>query len=212
MNSLPIMVGALCVLAIGYRYYSAFIAARVLPLDDTREMPSRLFQDDHNYLPMNKWVLFGHHFAAIAGAGPLVGPVLAAQFGYAPGLLWLLAGAVLLQVESYGEAWYLNPADGRRYYLGRPRDARLVIQSLARPIEEQALLDYLYFDKAFPTEFSGYFVYSAAEPDDYYYVTPPGSYGHLLRYPDDSFQTLVGLGTGIKNELIRKIPVGELPK
>jgi carbon starvation protein len=95
MNSFPIMVGALCVLAIGYRYYSAFIAARVLTLDASREMPSRLFQDGHNYVPMNKWVLFGHHFAAIAGAGPLVGPVLAAQFGYAPGLLWLLAGAVL---------------------------------------------------------------------------------------------------------------------
>jgi len=95
MNSFPIMVGALCVLAIGYRYYSAFIAAKVLTLDARREMPSRLFQDGHNYVPMNKWVLFGHHFAAIAGAGPLVGPVLAAQFGYAPGLLWLLAGAVL---------------------------------------------------------------------------------------------------------------------
>jgi carbon starvation protein len=95
MNSFPIMVGALCVLAIGYRYYSAFIAAKVLTLDASREMPSRLFQDGHNYVPMNKWVLFGHHFAAIAGAGPLVGPVLAAQFGYAPGLLWLLIGAVL---------------------------------------------------------------------------------------------------------------------
>jgi carbon starvation protein len=95
MNSFPIMVGALCVLTIGYRFYSAFIAARVLTLDDRRKTPAHLFQDGHNYLPMNKWVLFGHHFAAIAGAGPLVGPVLAAQFGYAPGLLWLLAGAVL---------------------------------------------------------------------------------------------------------------------
>jgi len=95
MNSFPIMVGALCVLALGYRFYSAFIAARALALDPRREMPSRLFRDGHNYMPMNRWVLFGHHFAAIAGPGPLVGPVLAAQFGYAPSLLWLLFGAVL---------------------------------------------------------------------------------------------------------------------
>ncbi|MGA9750346.1 MAG: carbon starvation protein A [Acidobacteriota bacterium] len=95
MNSFPIMVGALCVLALGYRFYSAFLAAKVLALDPNREMPSHRFEDGHNYLPMNKWVLFGHHFAAIAGAGPLVGPVLAAQFGWAPSLLWLLIGAVL---------------------------------------------------------------------------------------------------------------------
>jgi carbon starvation protein len=95
VNSFPIMVGALCILALGYRFYSAFIAAKALALDDRREMPSHLFKDGHNYVPMNKWVLFGHHFAAIAGAGPLVGPVLAAQFGYAPGLMWLLLGAVL---------------------------------------------------------------------------------------------------------------------
>ena len=95
MNAFPIMVGALCVLALGYRFYSAFIAAKVLALDPDRPMPSHLFKDGHNFVPMNKWVLFGHHFAAIAGAGPLVGPVLAMQFGYAPGLLWLLAGAVL---------------------------------------------------------------------------------------------------------------------
>jgi len=95
MNALPIMLGALCVYALGYRYYSAFIAAKVLALDDSRVTPAHRFQDGHNFVPMNKWVLFGHHFAAIAGAGPLVGPVLAAQFGYAPGLIWLLAGAVL---------------------------------------------------------------------------------------------------------------------
>jgi carbon starvation protein len=95
VNSFPIMVGALCVLMLAYRFYSAFIAAKALALDDQRAMPSHLFQDGHNYVPMNKWVLFGHHFAAIAGAGPLVGPVLAMQFGYAPGLIWLLAGAVL---------------------------------------------------------------------------------------------------------------------
>jgi len=95
MHALPFMVGALCVYALAYRYYSAFIAAKALALDPDRPMPSHLFKDGHNFVPMNKWVLAGHHFAAIAGAGPLVGPVLAMQFGYAPGLLWLLAGAVL---------------------------------------------------------------------------------------------------------------------
>src|SRR5213082_358332 len=89
MNALPIIVGALCLMAIAYRYYSAFIAAKVLALDDSRPVPSDTMYDGHNYYPTNKWVLFGHHFAAISGAGPLIGPVLAAQFGFLPGLLWL---------------------------------------------------------------------------------------------------------------------------
>ena len=95
MNALPIILGALCVIAIFYRYYSAFIAAKVLALDDTRPVPSQTMYDGHNYYPTNKWVLFGHHFAAISGAGPLIGPVLAAQFGYLPGLLWLVIGVCL---------------------------------------------------------------------------------------------------------------------
>jgi carbon starvation protein len=95
MNALPIIVGALCVLAIAYRYYSAFIAAKVLALDDSRPVPSKTMYDGHNYYPTNKWVLFGHHFAAISGAGPLIGPVLAAQFGFLPGLLWLVIGVCL---------------------------------------------------------------------------------------------------------------------
>src|SRR4051812_12646023 len=95
MNALPIIIGALCVMAIAYRYYSAFIAARVLTLDDARPVPSKTMYDGHNYYPTNKWVLFGHHFAAISGAGPLVGPVLAAQFGFLPGLLWLVIGVCL---------------------------------------------------------------------------------------------------------------------
>ena len=95
MNALPIIIGALCVMAIAYRYYSAFIAARVLALDDTRPVPSQTMYDGHNYYPTNKWVLFGHHFAAISGAGPLIGPVLAAQFGFLPGLLWLVIGVCL---------------------------------------------------------------------------------------------------------------------
>ena len=95
MNTLPLLVGALCVYAIGYRYYSAFIAAKALVLDDRRITPAHTYEDGHNYVPSPRWVLFGHHFAAIAGAGPLVGPTLAAQFGFAPGFLWLLIGAVL---------------------------------------------------------------------------------------------------------------------
>src|ERR1700690_532905 len=95
MNSLPFMIGALCVLAIAYRYYSAFIAAKVLALDGSRLTPAHEHFDGSDYHPTPKWVLFGHHFAAIAGAGPLIGPVLAAQFGFLPGFLWLLIGVVL---------------------------------------------------------------------------------------------------------------------
>jgi carbon starvation protein len=95
MNALPIIIGVLCVLAIAYRYYSAFIAAKVLALDDARPVPSQTMYDGHNYYPTNKWVLFGHHFAAISGAGPLIGPVLAAQFGFLPGLLWLVIGVCI---------------------------------------------------------------------------------------------------------------------
>jgi carbon starvation protein len=95
MNTFPILIGALCVYAIAYRYYSAFIAAKALALDDRRVTPAHQFRDGHNFIASPKWVLFGHHFAAIAGAGPLVGPTLAAQFGFAPGFLWLLIGGVL---------------------------------------------------------------------------------------------------------------------
>jgi carbon starvation protein len=95
MNTLPVLLGALCVYALAYRYYSAFIAAKALALDDRRTTPGHLYADGHNYVASPRWVLFGHHFAAIAGAGPLVGPTLAAQFGFAPGFLWLLIGAVL---------------------------------------------------------------------------------------------------------------------
>jgi carbon starvation protein len=95
MNTFPVLLGVLCVFAIGYRYYSAFLAAKVLVLDDARKTPAHVLKDGHNYVASPKWVLFGHHFAAIAGAGPLVGPTLAAQFGFLPGFLWLLIGAVL---------------------------------------------------------------------------------------------------------------------
>src|SRR5437899_2055416 len=89
MNALPLILFFLAVAAIAYRYYSAFLAARVAALDDARVTPAHRFADGQNYCPTNKWVLFGHHFAAISGAGPLIGPVLAAQFGYLPGLLWI---------------------------------------------------------------------------------------------------------------------------
>ena len=95
MNTFPVLLAALCVFALGYRYYSAFIAAKALALDDRRTTPGHVYADGHNYVASPRWVLFGHHFAAIAGAGPLVGPTLAAQFGFAPGFLWLLIGAVL---------------------------------------------------------------------------------------------------------------------
>src|SRR6188472_4443912 len=89
------MLGALAVLAIAYRYYSAFIAARVLCLDDARITPAHTLEDGQNFHPTNRVVLFGHHFAAITGAGPLIGPVLAAQFGFFPGFFWILIGVVL---------------------------------------------------------------------------------------------------------------------
>src|SRR5436305_4986052 len=95
MRTLVIIAPILCILAIAYRYYSAFIAAKIMMLDDTRVTPAHTKFDGHNYYPTSRWVLFGHHFAAIAGAGPLIGPVLAAQFGYAPGLIWLVAGVCL---------------------------------------------------------------------------------------------------------------------
>jgi len=95
VNAVPIVLGAILVMTLAYRYYSVFIAARIAAIDDSRPTPAHSLYDGQNYHPTNKWVLFGHHFAAISGAGPLIGPVLAAQFGYAPGLLWMLLGAVL---------------------------------------------------------------------------------------------------------------------
>ena len=87
------VVAAACFYAVAYRFYSAFIAAKLLALDNTRATPAERHDDGRDFVPTNKWVLFGHHFAAIAGPGPLVGPTLAAQFGYLPGTLWLIAGA-----------------------------------------------------------------------------------------------------------------------
>ncbi len=95
MHAFPILMAVLCVLAIAYRYYSAFLAAKVCVLDDRRVTPAHRLADGQNFHPTPKWVLFGHHFAAISGAGPLIGPVLAAQYGYLPGLLWIVVGVTL---------------------------------------------------------------------------------------------------------------------
>jgi carbon starvation protein len=90
-----LLIAAVCTYVIGYRFYSKFLANKVFGLDPRRATPAERFNNGHDFVPTNRWVLFGHHFAAIAGAGPLVGPVLAAQFGFLPGTLWLIIGVVL---------------------------------------------------------------------------------------------------------------------
>jgi len=95
INAMWLIMAAVCTYAIGYRFYSKFVAAKVLALDANRATPAERFDNGRDFVPTNKWVVFGHHFAAIAGPGPLIGPVLAAQFGYLPGTLWILVGAVL---------------------------------------------------------------------------------------------------------------------
>jgi carbon starvation protein len=95
INALWIITAALCIYAIAYRFYAAWIATKVLLVDETRATPAERLDNGRDFMPTNKWVVFGHHFAAIAGPGPLVGPTLAAQFGYLPGTLWILIGAVL---------------------------------------------------------------------------------------------------------------------
>ncbi|MFA6164776.1 MAG: carbon starvation CstA family protein, partial [Methylobacter sp.] len=95
INTLWFVTAALCVYSIAYRFYAAWIAATVLAVDETRATPAERLDNGRDFVPTNKWIVFGHHFAAIAGPGPLVGPTLAAQFGYLPGTLWILFGAVL---------------------------------------------------------------------------------------------------------------------
>jgi carbon starvation protein len=95
INAIWLLTAAVCIYAIAYRFYSKFIAQKVFQLDDKRKTPAEVHNDGKDYVPTNKWVLFGHHFAAIAGAGPLVGPILAAQMGYLPGTLWIVIGVVL---------------------------------------------------------------------------------------------------------------------
>jgi carbon starvation protein len=114
MRALVVVVPILGILTIAYRYYSAFIAAKVMALDDARITPAHQKYDGSNYFPTSRWVLFGHHFAAIAGSGPLVGPVLAAQFGYAPGFIWLVAGVCLAgAVQDFICLWASTRRGGR---------------------------------------------------------------------------------------------------
>ncbi len=127
MHAMPVMLGVLAILAVAYRYYSAFLAARVAALDDSRITPAHQFSDGQNFEPTNRWVLFGHHFAAISGAGPLIGPVLAIQFGYMPGLIWLvvgvcLAGAVqdMMVLAASTRRGALSLASLARNEIGRP--------------------------------------------------------------------------------------------
>src|SRR5271154_2457844 len=95
INSMWLVLASTCTYAIGYRFYAKFIATKVMVLDNNRATPGERLRDGHDFEPTNKWIVFGHHFAAIAGPGPLVGPTLAAQFGYLPGTLWILFGSVL---------------------------------------------------------------------------------------------------------------------
>jgi carbon starvation protein len=95
IDSIWLVLASVCTYALGFRFYAKFIAAKVMALNDKRATPAERLRNGHDFEPTNKWILFGHHFAAIAGPGPLVGPVLAAQFGYLPGTLWIIIGAVL---------------------------------------------------------------------------------------------------------------------
>ncbi|MGH7948564.1 MAG: carbon starvation CstA family protein, partial [Candidatus Binataceae bacterium] len=108
------IVAAVCVYAVGYRFYSRFIADRILELDDAHPTPAVRLDNGRDYVPTPKWITFGHHFAAIAGPGPLVGPVLAAQFGYLPSTIWIIVGAVLGGcVQDFVILGYSLKRDGR---------------------------------------------------------------------------------------------------
>src|SRR3990167_4973713 len=114
INALWLITAAVCVYAIAYRFYAAWIAASVLTLDETRATPAERFDNGRDFVPTNRWIVFGHHFAAIAGPGPLVGPTLAAQFGYLPGTLWILFGAVLGGcVQDMVTLFFSTRRDGR---------------------------------------------------------------------------------------------------
>src|SRR5687768_4143128 len=95
INALWIVTAGLCTCAVSYRFYSKWLATKVLVLNNERATPAIAHEDGKDFVPTNRWMVFGHHFAAIAGPGPLVGPVLAAQFGFLPGTLWLIAGVVV---------------------------------------------------------------------------------------------------------------------
>ena len=124
LNSLWLILGSLAAFVVAYRLYGAFLAARVAMLDDRRPTPAHRLRDGCDYHPTNNWVLFGHHFAAIAGPGPLIGPVLAAQWGFAPGFIWIVIGACLAgAVHDFVILW----ASVRQRGLSLPKIARQTI-------------------------------------------------------------------------------------
>jgi carbon starvation protein len=137
MHALYLIVSALGIMFLAYRYYGAFLAAKVAVLDDSRVTPAHRLKDGQNYHATHRWVLFGHHFAAIAGAGPLIGPVLAAQFGYAPGFLWLLAGAI---IAGGVQDFLILAASMRRDGKGLPDIIRNEISPLAGIVGAVAVL------------------------------------------------------------------------
>ncbi|MFM7128524.1 MAG: carbon starvation CstA family protein, partial [bacterium] len=122
LHAFWVMIGALAVLAIAFRFYSRFLAIRVAGLDASRVTPAHDFYDGQNYHPTNKRVLFGHHFAAISGAGPLIGPVLAIQFGYLPGLIWLLVGVCLAGAVQDMMVLFVSTRSKGRSLAGIARD------------------------------------------------------------------------------------------
>jgi carbon starvation protein len=138
MHAMPVMLGVLAILAVAYRYYSAFLAAKVAALDNDRVTPAHQFNDGQNFDPTNRWVLFGHHFAAISGAGPLIGPVLAIQFGYMPGLVWLVVGVCLAGAV---QDMMVLAASTRR---GGMSLAGLARQEIGRPAGLAAAIAILY--------------------------------------------------------------------
>jgi carbon starvation protein len=140
INALWFVTAALCVYALAYRFYAAWIAASVLSVDATRATPAERLNNGHDFLPTNRWVVFGHHFAAIAGPGPLVGPTLAAQFGYLPGTLWILIGAVLGGcVQDMVTLFFSTRRDGRS--LGQmARDELGIIGGVAAQIATMLIM------------------------------------------------------------------------
>src|SRR5262245_29237334 len=128
LNSLWLVLGSLAAFSVAYRYYGAFLAARVAMLDNRRTTPAHRLNDGVDYHPTNKWVLFGHHFAAIAGPGPLIGPVLASQWGFLPGFVWIVIGACLAgAVHDFVILW----ASVRQNGLSLPKIARTNIGPLS---------------------------------------------------------------------------------
>ncbi|SUB16605.1 Carbon starvation protein A [Pantoea agglomerans] len=111
VNAVWLVIAAVACYSIAYRFYSLFIARNIFELDDRRMTPAERLSDGLDYVPTNKWVLFGHHFAAIAGAGPLVGPILAAQMGFLPGTIWILVGVMLAgAVQDFLILFISNPS------------------------------------------------------------------------------------------------------